>query len=574
MRYDVAIVGGGPAGSTAAGILKKVNSQANVVVLEREAFPREHVGESQLPPITLILEELGCWDKVEAVGFPVKTGALYRWGNTDDLWRFDFLLGQEYDDQPRPQPLKGQRRNTTFHVERSIYDKILLDHAKELGTEVRECTKVVEVEKDGDRIVALQTENSHGERERVEATYFLDATGHVGFLRRAMGVGVHEPTKLKNIAMWDYWENPKWAGIPGVGHGGIRVRVMSLGYGWIWFIPLGPTRASVGLVTHAEYYKASGLKPSELYARALAEEPHVGELMLGAKSEGKVQSTKDWSFVADRLSGENWFLVGESAGFADPILAAGMTLAQVGARELAYILNSALRGDHDLAWLRSWYDEIQTKRIGQHIRFADYWYSANAHFGDLKAFTTEIAEDAGLKLNPDEGFRWLAAGGFASDDLTSPIVGTYQLGSAKFLMQVLTGERASWEINKVNEFRLNLSGAQVRQVPYFHDGRVESVKCYARGPKLLPILGMYKAVVGVLETEKDAATVVGRLQRLFASTKGYGPPEEAIQSAFDALEGMLVEGWIVGKVNKKRPFLNVFLDEGSIQVEDSAAVPA
>ena len=80
MEYDVAIIGGGPAGSTLAAILLKYVPTAKVLILEREIFPREHVGESQLPPVTLVLEEMGCWDKVEAAGFPIKTGALYRWG--------------------------------------------------------------------------------------------------------------------------------------------------------------------------------------------------------------------------------------------------------------------------------------------------------------------------------------------------------------------------------------------------------------------------------------------------------------------------------------------------------------
>ncbi len=95
MEYDVAIIGGGPAGSTTGSVLKKYHPDARVLILEREVFPRPHVGESMLPPITQVLEEIGCWDKVESAGFPIKIGAVYRWGTSDDLWRFDFLLGEE-----------------------------------------------------------------------------------------------------------------------------------------------------------------------------------------------------------------------------------------------------------------------------------------------------------------------------------------------------------------------------------------------------------------------------------------------------------------------------------------------
>ena len=324
--YDVVIIGGGPAGSTVGSLLKKHHPAARVLIVEREHFPREHVGESQLPPITAIMQEMGCWEKVEAAGFPVKTGALYRWGNTDDLWRFDFLLGQEYEDKPRPGPLEGQRLQTTFHVERSVFDKILLDHARELGCEVCEGVKVAKIEREDDRVLGLRVEGqalpagttSEG---LITSRYYVDCSGHVGVLRRAMDVEVSEPTALRNVAFWQYWKCADWESIEGVGHGGIRVRVLSLGNGWIWFIPLSKDRASVGFVTHADHYKSSGLRPNEMYNKAIADEPHCAELLKNAIRDGEMQSTKDWSFLSKRMTGENWMLAGESAGFADPILA-------------------------------------------------------------------------------------------------------------------------------------------------------------------------------------------------------------------------------------------------------------
>ena len=91
MHYDVAIVGGGPAGSTTAGFLRKYGQDCKVIVLEREKFPRDHVGESQLPPISRILDELGVWDKIEAANFPIKIGASYRWGKNPEIWDFEFI---------------------------------------------------------------------------------------------------------------------------------------------------------------------------------------------------------------------------------------------------------------------------------------------------------------------------------------------------------------------------------------------------------------------------------------------------------------------------------------------------
>jgi len=571
MEYDVIIIGGGPAGSTMGSVLRKYAPTSKVLILEREVFPREHVGESQLPPITAVLEEIGCWDKVEAAGFPIKTGALYRWGSTDDIWRFDFLVGQNYEEKPRPSPLAGQRYQTTFHVDRAIFDEILLDHAEGLGCEVCEGTKVTKIRRTGDHVDAVRVEGAlmpEGADEGgwIRAKHYIDASGHVGVLRRAMDVPVVEPTSLKNIAMWKYWKSAVWAEIDGVGKGGIRIRVMSLGNGWIWFIPISRDVTSVGFVTHADHYKQSGLSPAELYAQAIAAEPNVAKLLVGASPEGEIRSTKDWSFLAGRMAGQNWMLVGESAGFADPILSGGMTLAMVGAKEAAYIHASLLQDGQDEEWLKDWYCETQTRRISQHIKFADYWYSANGHFSELKEFTSQIAAEAGLSLNPNEAFQWLGTGGFVSDDLASPVVGTYRLGAVKSAMQILSGLPATWEINKYNIFTLNLDGCTTIQVPSCHDGVIDKVKCYRRGTSLLPMTGIYRMVFRALNRASDAAALVKELKAIIAGTKEITEPYNALLGALEALEGMVSEGWVKATVNEGRPFMNVTLDEASVSM--------
>ncbi len=115
------------------------------------------------------------------------------------------------------------------------------------------------------------------------------------------------------------------------------------------------------------------------------------------------------------FTAENWFLVGESAGFADPILAAGMTLTHVSAKEAAYTILELEQGKHDATWLKHHYEDNQKRRIKQHIRFADYWYAANGQFSDLQKHCRDIAKDAGLKLTPEQAFRWLSQGGFTND---------------------------------------------------------------------------------------------------------------------------------------------------------------
>ena len=99
--YDVAVIGGGPGGSTIGTLLKKYSPDTSVVIFERDKFPRDHVGESQLPAVCKVLAEMDCWDKVEAAGFPIKIGATYKWGDTDDLWDFEFYPAKEFKDEPR-----------------------------------------------------------------------------------------------------------------------------------------------------------------------------------------------------------------------------------------------------------------------------------------------------------------------------------------------------------------------------------------------------------------------------------------------------------------------------------------
>lgn len=557
MNCDVAIIGGGPSGSTLGSLLRKYNPNLEVVILEREKFPRDHIGESQLPAIMNILEEMGVWDKVEAGPFPVKIGGTYRWGDTKDLWDFEFLPGEEYQDTPRPARFEGQRKRTAFQVDRSIYDQILLDHAQELGCKVLQQTEVSKVNVEGDRILGLEIKSVAGGAEsqsRLTARTYVDCSGEVGVIRKALNIGVDYPTTLQNIAIWDYWQDAEWA--ISLGASGTLIQVLSLGWGWLWFIPITPTRTSIGLVVPASYYKEQKVRPEELYLRAVNEEPRVAELVANAKREGNLGSTKDWSFVADRLFGENWYLAGDAAGFADPILSAGMALAQSGARKVAYTILEAERGEHDIEWLKSEYELGHRAQIRHHIRFADYWYSANGCFTDLQALCSNIARDAGLDLNADEAFRWLASGGFAVESPGEPRAASFGLGGVKTLTKYLSGESATWQIGAKNRLILDLSGSVKQQLPVYANGRITPVTCFRKNGKTLPLVGAYRAVYDALLREKDATVVLNMAYHFLNGPKSANPSEVA-GVITECLEALLVEGWIKGSVDNRRPFIVV-----------------
>ena len=542
-HIDVAIIGGGPAGSTAGTFLRKYGNDLKVLILERETFPRDHVGESQVPTASAILDEMGVWDKVEAADFPIKVGATYKWGKTSELWDFDFVPMSIFDkDLPRPGRFEGQRTNLAFQVERATYDKILLDHAQETGCEVREATRVVRIDREGDRVTGLQLEGG----ETVTARWYLDASGHAGVLRRAMDVRTESPTRLQNIAIWDYWRNAQWAETLGIG--GTRVQVISVHNGWIWFIPIGPDRTSVGLIVPASYYKAQGRAPADLYAEALKEDARLAGFMEGATSEGKLQTTKDWSFLSERHSGENWFLAGEASGFADPILAAGMTISHASAREAAFTILDLDRGG-DEAWLKAAYDEKQTSRILNHIRFADFWYSANAQFTDLRDYTSEIARMNGLDLSPEKAWAWLAQGGFIDDDARTG-TGGHPLPIIKQLSGYLNDLRPTAILYRCNRFRLDLEGAERIARPHYRLGRVGKTEAYVRGGHTLPIQPPFDFWFEALREPGDS---VGLQRRMAAHHATLRPQDGPGLDLLAALEAMIEDGWVVAEFDRSIP---------------------
>lgn len=553
MKCDVLIVGGGPAGTTVGTLLKRYDPKLEVVILERDRFPRDHIGESQLPAIAEVLNEMGVWEKVEAAGFPIKIGSTYRWGNTDDLWNLNFLT-EELRDDPRPGQFKGQRAQLAFQVDRSIYDKILLDHAQEVGCTVFEETKAVEVQRRGDAAAGIVAV-SGGTSSTYIARHYVDASGASGLMRRAMDVGTDTPTRLRNVAVWDYWKDAQWAYT--VGAGGTRVQVMSLGWGWIWFIPITTTRTSIGLVVPSSYLKSSGKKLEELYSEAVSAEPRISELVRNASRENQSQATKDWSFVADRLCGENWFLAGDTCGFADPILAAGMTLAHVGARKVAYTILELEKGRHDPEWLRAEFNRTHRENIQQHIRFANYWYSANGCFEDLKEYCSEIAKDAGMELAPDAAFQWLSNGGFTAANVPENRGTLPGLLPMTRIVGHLSGAKKAWQVSANNDFRLNLAGAIQDKIAFYVGGGVEVVPCYRREGKTLPLIGPAKLVVSCLAHEHEARRLCQAFRDRFkANPKGFPEPWLSLTIALESLESLILDGWVKAKVDKKKPFID------------------
>lgn len=567
--YDVIIVGGGPGGSTTGALLRKYNPAMKVLIVEREQFPREHVGESQLPPIGPILHEMGAWDKVEAANFVVKLGASYTWGRTKDPWIFGFIPDQEVKDDPRPAPFGGWRAKVALQVDRAIYDDILLQHAAEVGCEVRQSCAVKRVHRVANRIDGLELADG----STVTARYYVDASGNAAVLRRAIGVQVHAPTLLQNVAFWDYYHKPGM-NKPILERGVIRVRIRSVPFGWIWYIALSDDRTSVGLVTPASYFKACGKSREELFTAALQVPPDIQPLLKDAVRDGELRSTNDWSFVADTAVGDNWFLCGESLGFADPILAAGLTLTHTCARHLAYTILELDRGEHDAAWLRAEYNETQRRRVIQHMKFAEYWYTGNGHFEAIQDNCREIAKASGLQMTAAEAFRWLSNGGI-DDDIGQFAIGGLSLSGLKGVQHRLSHDRpgdVTYQIHGMSSFKLKIEGATRGAVAGLHEGRIHKVETLERDGNRLVLAGAYRLVFEALQKSGKAADLFQNLQARISETMGADKMQFVMQECLQCLEVMVANKWVAGYFKHGQPAISMTTPlEGEIIYSEAEA---
>jgi flavin-dependent dehydrogenase len=321
--YDVIIAGGGPAGSTTASFLRKHGR--SVLVLEREQFPRFHIGESLLPCAGEIWDELGLREELDR-RFISKPGARFIHNESGAEFTYYFANAIR-PDHP-----------FAYEVPRGEFDQLLLERSRELGAEVRYQHEVRELDLLPDGVqVAVRDEG--GTSYSARGQVFVDATGRDTFLGGRFGLKVADELVTTNVACFTHYEDTNRQ--PGADEGNITIVLFN--GGWWWFIPFAGQITSIGCVLQKSFtVNHRGLGPEQMFEAALAETPAMQKLLEGARRVRPVGTTGNWSYRCKQYYGDRFLLVGDAAAFIDPLFSTGVLMAAYGGRFAAQAIHDAL----------------------------------------------------------------------------------------------------------------------------------------------------------------------------------------------------------------------------------------
>jgi FADH2-dependent halogenase len=325
--YDAIVIGGGPGGSAAATLLARHGR--GVLVLEKERFPRFHIGESLLPYNTSIFEEMGVLPALEAAGFPIKLGAQFHLGNSSRSLLLTFRNGCY------------TRHLSSIQVERSRFDDILLKHTAASGAEVREGWTVNKYSNDTHQ-VSVTARDAQGKTETFHASFLIDASGRGNFTGNQEKLRIVHPD-LKKLSVFGHFEGV----VLDAGDKKGDTVIFRLEDKWFWLIPLSDTKVSVGCVMDQQEFLKAKEDPGDLFERIWKSSSALRERMENARLVGSMQTTSDFSYHNRRLVGPRLLRIGDAAGFMDPIFSAGVYLAMYSGRLAAQAVEASLVAGDD-----------------------------------------------------------------------------------------------------------------------------------------------------------------------------------------------------------------------------------
>ena len=390
----IIVIGGGPAGSCVSTLLARQG--LDVVLLERERFPRPHVGESLLPASIPILHDLGVLDEVKRAGFTVKLGATMIWGADREPWSWHF--SETNASNPH-----------SYQVWRPEFDAILLNNARRAGVDVREgCQATGVMFDDAGAAVAVQcrpADGSGGETE-LPAGYVVDASGQGGLLSRQLGLRQWDEF-FRNLAVYGYYQGGERLPAPDQGN----ILIESQPAGWLWHIPLRDGWASVGAVVDAETGQRGirELGTQRFLESQVAAAPRLAEMLASAQFVSGPEVLRDWSYRCQSLHGPGYILVGDAGCFIDPLFSSGVHLALTSATLAAAAVTSALEDPAIAGPAGQVYQQLYYKEYGHFRELARLFYSSN-RTADSYFWEARRLLDNDPSLTPRQSFIQAVAG--------------------------------------------------------------------------------------------------------------------------------------------------------------------
>lgn len=386
--YDVIVIGGGPAGATTAGLLAEAGH--SVCVLEREKFPRYHVGESLVPGVMPVLAELGLIERMEGHGFIRKHGISLLWGAEREVWTVYFNEGGPYE--------------YAYEVKRAEFDNLLLSRARELGAMVFEEATVSEVSFTDGRATGARYSIEGGAERTISARHVVDASGQAKVLGRKHGtVTWHED--LKNVAVWTYFQGGTQ--LPGGDKGNILTEYHP--DGWLWVIPFSDGSRSVGFVGPNNPYVKSGLSAEEYFESKLAGSQEAKRLLDGAERIAGYRNIKDWSYQCEDFGGPGYTLTGDAAAFVDPLFSTGVMLAMKSGSSAAKTVDAILRDPERETVHHEAYEESYRSFFETVVSFVRFFYDARRQRTDYWSRAQELIDPV-RELEEREDFVKLISG--------------------------------------------------------------------------------------------------------------------------------------------------------------------
>ena len=340
VRPDVVVIGGGPSGATVATLVAKAGFR--VQLLEREHFPRYHIGESLIPETFWVLDRLGMLPKLQGSRFVEKHSVQFvtEQGKLSEPFYFG-----DY---------KPHESSQTWQVTRAEFDQMMLDNAREHGVDVREGIRVLDVLFENGRAVGVRAIDEAGVESEIRSTIVVDAAGQSCLIQDRLGLREWDPV-LKKAAIWTYWKGAKRDA--GRDEGATLVMQTKGKIGWFWFIPLQDDIVSVGVVAPFDYL-FKGRDSKELETIYFEEVDRCLGLQSRIAHAGRVapfSAAKEYSYRSRQVAGDGWVLVGDAFGFLDPLYSSGILLALISGAQAADAIAAGLAaGNTSAAQLGTW----------------------------------------------------------------------------------------------------------------------------------------------------------------------------------------------------------------------------